>query len=82
HGAQIVVVGILCLVASTLSFLTRLCIRWPWTARLGLDDVVCMAATLVSAAQSATVFGGVSRGFGQKPQLLRESQVESVEKVK
>ena len=81
HGAEVVVVGILCLVASAFALVTRLSIRWPWRNLFGLDDFVCVTAMLLSLAQTSVVFGGVSRGFGKKASILSSSELNQVEKV-
>lgn len=46
HGAYLMVVSILGLVASVLVLGNRLIIRWPWSELLGNDDWVCIAATV------------------------------------
>lgn len=81
HGAQVVVVCILCLIATVLSLVTRLSIRWPWPTRFGIDDMVCVAATAMDLSQTAMVLGGVGNGFGQRSRLLRADQVARIEKV-
>ncbi|KXT00578.1 hypothetical protein AC579_5065 [Pseudocercospora musae] len=80
HGAQVVVVGILCLVASALALVTRLSIRWPWRNLFGFDDFVCVTAMLLSLAQTSVVFGGVGRGFGKRASILSSSELAQAEK--
>ncbi|KAF7187089.1 hypothetical protein HII31_11566, partial [Pseudocercospora fuligena] len=81
HGAEVIVVGILCLVASALALVTRLSIRWPWRNLFGLDDFVCVTAMLLSLIQTSVVFGGVSRGFGKRASRLSQSELNQAEKI-
>lgn len=46
HGPQIVIVAILGLIASVGVLANRLLLRWPWKERFGVDDFVCVAATV------------------------------------
>ena len=54
HGAQLVVIAILGLIATLLVFANRLALRWPWKQRFGVDDFVCVAATVSLTSTAAS----------------------------
>lgn len=70
HGAYLMVVSILGLIASVLVLCNRLIIRWPWSELLGNDDGVCIAATVTAVAQSAILLGAVREGLGERSDLI------------
>ncbi|KAI5363498.1 hypothetical protein Slin15195_G091470 [Septoria linicola] len=81
HGPQLVVVGILGLIATILVLANRLAIRWPFWERIGKDDLVCVVASIVAFTQTAVLMSAVKHGLGRKKRLLSGHEIEQVEKV-
>ncbi|GIZ48780.1 hypothetical protein CKM354_001182700 [Cercospora kikuchii] len=81
HGAQIVIVAILGLIASLTVLANRLLLRWPWKERFGVDDFVCVAATLLATAQTGTLLSAVAWGLGERSRLLTPRELDVVGKL-
>ncbi|KAM3413878.1 hypothetical protein BST61_g10552 [Cercospora zeina] len=81
RGAQIVIVAILGLIATILVSANRLLLRWPWKERFGVDDFVCVAATMLATAQTATLLSAVAWGLGEKSRVLSPREVDVIEKL-
>lgn len=70
HGARIVVIAVLCLIASGMFMLTRLTIRWPWKALFGADDAVCLVA-MVSESPKLSCNGEANENNVQAASIVQ-----------
>ncbi|KAJ0426479.1 hypothetical protein BJY00DRAFT_272262 [Aspergillus carlsbadensis] len=81
HGAWIIITAALCLVLSIVSFLIRLYVRLALNPPFGSDDWVFLGATAIAVIQASLVFGACSEGLGTAIVLLKDDQVDKIQRL-
>ncbi|KAL4932668.1 uncharacterized protein BDV17DRAFT_169745 [Aspergillus undulatus] len=81
HGAWVIITVALGLVLFLVSFLIRLYVRLALHPPFGKDDYVLLGATIIAIIQAALLFEACTRGLGTSIDLLKDGDVNAVQRL-